>query len=518
MEGGYNRPPRFGDNLKNIHLFSLVILFSCGRWEYEDRSEPIELSLPETYLTLVAVDTIYSTIDSFGNTIYAIDEEPSSDYVWDTLSQAFTTITTSRQELHWWGDDLDGQIVGYEYKWSSDTVWTFTNLESGVFYVPIRSELDVFSFQVRSIDDDDNKDYTPSRLTLPIRNSSPEISFKYLSNPLIDDIGSDTSFTFPTRTFIWDLYDQDGNETITDVFYAIDDTCETCWVALGGEETSTTLVELEPGIHTFFVKCRDIAGAESSIIQFPDSSRSYEAQAWYVKPVLGDILIVDDYPLDNSNNALSWYSGMMDTLVGSQGFSYWEIGDELPYSSSDLSATLSYFKSVIWFTGYNNTASASNTYLNAGSNINNYVSSGGNIFINPINFGASTFEWFPLDSTTILNPNGRLFAGVTVENPIDSTLDLSLSSLIAIRVKGFWPSQEQFENLTEIYHMADPEGNDAWSGNPTVCSMGQYRVSPTELSGKVVIMTLPLHDGYRPKLQGNGSAIKLFQYLFENEF
>ena len=88
----------------------MIILFSCSRWEYEDRSEPTELSFPETYLTLVAVDTIYSTIDSLGNTIYAIDEEPSSDYVWDTLSQAFTSITTSRQELHWWGDDPDGEI------------------------------------------------------------------------------------------------------------------------------------------------------------------------------------------------------------------------------------------------------------------------------------------------------------------------------------------------------------------------------------------------------------------------
>ena len=75
------------------------------------------------------------------------------------------------------------------------------------------------------------------------------------------------------------------------------------------------------------------------------------------------------------------------------------------------------------------------------------------------------------------------------------------------------PSASEFETITEVYHMADPGDSDSWIGNPTVCSMGQYRVSPTQLSGKVVIMTLPLHDGYRPKLQGNGSVIKLFQYL-----
>ena len=86
------------------------------------------------------------------------------------------------------------------------------------------------------------------------------------------------------------------------------------------------------------------------------------------------------------------------------------------------------------------------------------------------------------------------------------------------RNKLFRFDESEFETITEIYHMADPDDNDSWIGNPTVCSMGQYRVSPTQLSGKVVIMTLPLHDGYRPKLQGNGSAIKLFQYLFNNEF
>ena len=302
------------------------------------------------------------------------------------------------------------------------------------------------------------------------------------------------------------------------MFYSIDDTCETCWVSLDGDETSITLLDMDPGAHTFFVKCRDIAGAESSIIQYPDSTRPSEAQVWVVKPVVGDILIVDDYPLDNSNNALSWYSGMMDTLVGTNGYSFWEIGDELPYSSTDVIANLNYFKTVVWYAAYNNTASANDTYNRAEASLVNFVMGGGDLFINPIDFEDTTFTWFPMDSLTTLNPSGRLFPNKVIESPVDSMLNLSVSHLIAVKVKGFWPNQEQFETLTEVYRMADPEGNDAWTGNPTVCSMGQYRVSPTELSGKVVIMTLPLHDGYRPKLQGNGSAIKLFQHLFENEF
>ena len=165
--------------MKIIQLFILLFFLSCSRWEYDDLSDPIEANIPQTYLSLVAVDTIYSTIDSMGDIIYAINDNPDTGYVWDTLPQAFTTITSSRQELHWWGEDTDGDVVGYQFKWSSDSTWTFTNLESGVFYVPIRSDLEVFSFEVKAVDNDGNEDQTPSRLTFPIKNSSPEISFRY---------------------------------------------------------------------------------------------------------------------------------------------------------------------------------------------------------------------------------------------------------------------------------------------------------------------------------------------------
>ena len=453
-----------------------------------------------------------------GNTVYSIDEEPGPEFLWDTLSQAFSTVTSSKQELHWWGEDPDGDVAGYRYKWNTDTVWTFTELESGVFYVPIRSDLDVFSFQVKAVDNDGNEDMSPSSLTLPIKNSPPEIDFRYLSNPLIDDIGGDTSFTFPTRTFVWDLFDQDGNETITDVFYALDDTCQSCWIRLDGNISSITLTELNPGVRTFYLKTRDIAGADSKIASFPDSVRSAEAQIWVVKPAQGEVLIVDDYPLDNSNNALSWYTSMMDTIMGPEGYSYWEIGDALPYSSSDISSNLNYFETVIWYAAYTNTASASNKYNEAEANLVNFIMNGGNLFINPIQFGDSTFAWFPLDSLVTINPSGRLFTGTNVVSTITPDLDLGVSHLINVRSKGFWPDASEFDVLTELYHMPDPDASDGWTGNPTVCSMGQFRISPVELSGKVVIMTLPLHDGIRPKLQGNGSAIKFFQYLIENEF
>ena len=231
----------------------------------------------------------------------------------------------------------------------------------------------------------------------------------------------------------------------------MDDTCSECWTRIDGDETSITLTDISSGFHTFFVKCRDIAGAESLISQFPDSTNNLDAQVWVVKPALGDVLIVDDYPLDNSNNALSWYASMMDTILGLNQYSFWEIGDELPYSSTDVTANLNYFKTVIWYAAYNNTSSANDTYNRAEASLVNFIMGGGNLFINPIDFEDTTFTWYPLDSLTTLNPNGRLYTDKVIESPIDTTLNLSVSHLIAVKVKGFWPDESEFDHLTEIY-------------------------------------------------------------------
>jgi len=73
-------------------------------WEYEDQSNPIDPRPPDTYLSLIASDTVFAAIDSLtGEPVYAINEIPAPGMVWDTLTQAFTTITTSKQQLHWWG-------------------------------------------------------------------------------------------------------------------------------------------------------------------------------------------------------------------------------------------------------------------------------------------------------------------------------------------------------------------------------------------------------------------------------
>jgi len=491
----------------------LLFVVSCSFWDYEDPSIPFGSEVPETYLSLIANDTIYAHVDSTtGEITYAIGEVPSLGILWDTLDYAFTTITTSKQHLHWWGEDKDGNIIGYKYRWSSDSVWTFTIEEEGLFYVPIRTDLDVFSFQVKAVDNDSLEDETPAILTVPIRNSHPEISFRYRSNPFVDDIQSDTSLTFPTRTFVWDVTDQDGIETITNIYYALDDTCESCWNQLDAASySSITLTDISPGYHRFYIKVQDIAGAESDIIFFPDDRNPDEPSYWRVQPVRGNVLLIDDFVQDSQNNAQHWYRSVLDSLLGEDQYSIWEIGSELPYSANDVSANLKYFNKVIWYTAY----TGGETYHDAGSSIFNYIMDGGHLFINVPDLKDSTFTWFPLKDASILNPSGRLFSGTKLESQVSDSLNLVLTSLVAIRVKEFTPDSSQFSSIKSLYKVEEADSSDEWRGSPNVCSIGRFQISPTEESGKVVLFSIPIHNGSSPIQNGIESFIN---YLLVEEF
>lgn len=513
---------------KRLYFLLLCLFFArCSLWEYNDPSNPIEDDPPETFLSLIASDTIYASIDTVtsstdgGETIYdttwvyAISSDPDTSMVWDTLTSAFSTITTSKQEIHWWGEDSDGEIAGYKYKWNIDTAWTATTNESGIFYVPIRTDLDVFSFEVYAIDTEGNADNTPAKIVLPIMNSSPVIAFRYRSNPLTNDLHGDTSFTFPTRTFIWDLEDQDGLESVTYVYYALDDTCDTCWTSLDAASyTSITLTELEAGFHTFYLKAQDIAGAESDIVHFPDTLVTTEADYWKVVPAQGNVLLVDDFVQDTPNAAQSWYKSALDSIVGDTGYSVWEIQEELPFSSADIKANLNYFDHVIWYSAY----TGNETYFDAASSILNYVMGGGNMFLNISEMKDTSFVFFPIDSSFTINPSGRLFSGKRLESQQSNDLDLVTSRLIAIRVKGFEPDSTQFETVKSLYKLEDTGGADGWTGSPTVCAMGQFEAGLNKLSGKMVLMTLPLHNGNHPVMEGEGSASKFLDYLLTEEF
>ncbi|UCE74828.1 MAG: hypothetical protein JSV56_03760, partial [Methanomassiliicoccales archaeon] len=237
------------------------------------------------------VDTMgISTCDTTWTYFFPSDTSRPSEGL-DTLQHALQTILASQQTLHWWGEDSDGDVIGYYYKWKHEPDWTYTTNESESFIIPIRTAFDIFGFAVKALDSDSLLDPTPAEIILPIRNTPPVITFRYRSNPIVDNPNLPEK-TFPTRTFLWGVEDDDGLETVDSIYYALDDISH--WYALGAAEKGITLSDisdpaLTPGTHVFYLKARDIAGAESEIIHYPDVNDESTPNTWEVMEPIGDV-------------------------------------------------------------------------------------------------------------------------------------------------------------------------------------------------------------------------------------
>jgi hypothetical protein len=441
---------------------------------------------------------------------------PDSSAV-DSLSSSGIAPTSSKQIIHWWGDDKDGQVVGYYYQWDYQNTPVWTTSEYDTFYVPIRTDYDKFTFRVWAVDNDSLMDPTPAVQTFPVFNSKPEIEFKANTNPPAPMGNPDvTTYTFPTRSFFWDVTDPDGIETITKIYYAMDDT--NSWVELPGDARSITITDIDPGEHRFFLTVEDIAGARSEIISFPNPDDNLP-NTWVVKEPIGDVLLVNDYALDQTDHVVqNIYEGLLKNIVGENGYSVWEIGtssnpsineeNSLPYATADIKANLFYFKKVIWFSYFGR-----NNIAEAGLSITQYVADGGNIFISNANEVSPDTLWTftDIDSTYKLNPGGRLLTGLKVlssftNTPEDSLLDLELARLIAIRVSALVPGSQ----ADVVFRMESDSTATVpvpYSGSPPVGI--RYKVG----QGKSIYFSMPFHD-----LSGKDNLENALRYILEEEF
>ena len=497
--------------MQKKHLYiitAIALLLGCSLddpFGNRKKSQPVGNLPPDTHLYL------------------HVDQEKVTEY--DTLQSGEINVNTytvgldttpSRQVIHWWGDDPDGSVAGYYYKWDFETETTYTTAEVDTFYVPIRTKYDEFSFKVWAVDDQGLEDPSPASLTFPVYNSPPTIYFRLNSNPRAVGNAEVTAMTFPTRTFVWDAFDPDGRETIVQIMYALDDTMN--WMILPGDVDQITLRDIEPGEHQFFVKAVDVSGASSQIIRFPDPKDDQVPNRWLVNPIKGDILLVNDFAQDqNLYQVQNFYADILDQIVGKDGYSIWEIGtartpainaeNSLPYSSVDIEANLSYFKKVIWFAHLGRP-----NLSGAGLSITRFMNNGGGIFISNGNEERpdTTWTFTSIDSVYRLNPGGRLLPGIDVHasfgSPDDSALDINLEKLIGNRVSALLPGRD----ATVVYRMqADSTASVAvpYKGSPPVGI--KYKIG----QGESIYFSLPLHF-----CNGNANITEILRYILFEEF
>lgn len=259
----------------------------------------------------------------------------------DTLN-----FTPSTQTIFWDGLDADGFVTGFYYTFSenpSPDDWTFTTERSETFPLRLTGTDTVYSFTVKSVDNDGLEDPTPARQLFPILNSPPTL--RWATGSAIPDT------TFTVASFSWSASDPDGDNTLTAFEYAIDDTSN--WVAIEGDRRSVIIGAAEgltPGDHALFLRAVDIAGATSPVIRMPENPDAF----WHVKEPAGRYLLIDDYLSESSNSGFPdrFYRTFMDSLLGAGGeqYSYWNIEEQFPSSLSQFTETLKLFDRVIWYT------------------------------------------------------------------------------------------------------------------------------------------------------------------------
>jgi hypothetical protein len=192
----------------------------------------------------------------------------------------------------------------------------------------------------------------------------------------------------------------------------------------------------------------------------------------------------------------------------------WDLGKDLPYSSIDVKANLGYFNNVFWNGAYTGIS----LYNKASSSISNYVLNGGNFFISVAELKDTSFTWFPIDSiVTLTEIYYQISPNRTFVSQIDSTLNLRTDDeqAIYVEVEGF--ENENDPNFRSLYRLQLPVDQfDEWTGTPNVCGVYQFQYPLT--AGKAVLLSLPVHNGYDPLLNGNGNYIDFLEYLLNVEF
>jgi len=303
--------------VKNWVVIVVLVIVALSGCSERHPSEPLPNQPPETFLALMPDGPLRRTV--------------------------------SQQSIHWWGVDPDGFVAGYFF--SLDSVhWTYTTKTDSLFTFRLNRLDTTYSFFVSAIDNEGLRDPNPASLRYPIQNSPPSVS--YLLTSTVPES------TYTVATFQWLGTDIDGNETIVNYYYALDDTSNPSrWKKLPGDANLVTLVKsdgLTEGNHAFYLKAQDIAGTFSPTVRMPDTGK-----VWYVREPKGNFLIVRDYlPSDFS---AAFYKQIFDTLMGGKlgskdiidikkGASAISRGKFVPpLINPTFTETLKLFKYIFWY-------------------------------------------------------------------------------------------------------------------------------------------------------------------------
>lgn len=387
-----------------------------------------------------------------------------------------TDTTGARQTICWYGNDPDGEVVGFYIAVDDTTEKFYTEATCSTFVFPSAQHPIVHTVYAWAVDNEGAVDPTPAMLVIPVINTPPVVTF--LENSLPPDT------TFPVASFYWEGHDEDGDETIVGYFYWLDTDEDSFANFVPPESTSVTLRNIEAGTRIFHVKAQDEAGALSPTL----------ADTFYVMEVCGSLLLVDD---EIGDSAGEFYRHFLDSL--GILYSIWHVENGLPYSPQDIYAIINElgFNTIFWYTGevshFSGVQGALIPYLDSGKKL---------LLISKsiLDVPLSGFNKDYLHVAEITQPDKFLIPSWPLITEVQGYPDtLILEAPILPHLDGFEPDSMSIG----LYHF--PEG--VWGG--AYCSL-RY---PVEGEAQVIFLAFPLH-----LMNGNNNAYSVLYKIFFEEF
>lgn len=399
---------------------------------------------------------------------------------------------STSKKISWWGDSPQGFIVGYRISFDGVN-WGFTTKQDSTFLLSISGSDSTFKFYVAAVDDKGLIDPTPASNLYPVYNSAPSIAFNY-TYTVPDTV-------FPVVTVLWGASDPDGNNTIRNIFYSINDTLH--YKAIPGNISQMTLTAdsglVLNGTNRIFIRAQDNAGAFSNTSVMPDSGRSF-----YVKKNTARVLLISDIPLIDLANANAYYANAMDTVkfdvldIKSYG------GKLTPKIVNPMFVgTLKLFKVVIWSGGSGTAGNVANFNL-ASSSLPLYKAAGGKVIfssgfdnLNPLVNGLVN-DFVPLDSLT----------KCTVPFAISPTYNPSIAGYPTLSTSGTVTS------IKGIYYSGDMAPLYTFNSTSGCQGVVTFMVKDITNNPRIVYSTLPLYN-----INGDAANNKLlFKKILFGEF
>ncbi len=461
------------------------------------------------------------------------DNQPPQTFLMvDTIVRPAEDRFGSLVQLHWWGDDSDGWITGYEYSFDTlggDSVhWHFTQRQDSVFLFPIPPGDDTadFVFQVRSIDNDGLRDPSPAQLTVPVKNTPPTVHFTY---PDLFPVKS-----FPVLRYYWTGSDPDGLQTISHyelvwndttavpfaveafttsvVLEAIDPkaTQSACKVYINNQVTP--LVASMPGLllndtNVLFIRVVDKAEAAS-----PWTA----ARPIFVKRQQADLLLIDGY-LTLGNMITQLYRQWLDSIgiAAADTLQLFEkVNGAFTQQASDnftQGKIFALFEKIIWYT---NDAAAS---LSMGQRcLQEFFQNHGKllmaVYVSSLFDEQSSFlDFTPIQSFVVPPDSTLLMSDTSTVYPVAPGYPTLKSTAFVGVVRPFLlvpGAQELYRAKLLVKHNASGQIT-VWNGVSTVIA------AKSNASGKTnfILSTLELQ-----KLNGLGSVPDFLAYVFDNVF